>query len=468
MSMSKLAELIYVPRDEKPYINFEASLDDDQVVAGYVPVKSTLDVLDFLDESTGLSCPKGRAVICVGAYGSGKSRLCTVLSRLFRDGFECGALERVFKRLEARGQSASLIKLKHTLMPAGRAWRPWLVVPMYADAGGGSVSASLIRGLVKALRRANIDDTVLGQTVYHAAARRLDKLIQAGSAYQPMQGSTFSTVDQLKRALEQDFDEHALREFCEFHKLATHGVDFRDIVHSSLDVALQPHEVYNTVAQRVQLHGYDGIIVLWDEFGMAIEELLRGAQTGRSLGLEAQALQDFIERSCSTNELGRRVVFLGFTHRSIEEYGTRASLNENDRNRLATTSGRFRNPPIFIRLSVTETEGYHLLAGMMHRTPAGETVFSNPVLNLQRISERMPKYKLWANLSPQICYSDIAGACYPLHPATAASLLLLSDQIAQVNRTTFYYLQNQNEGGLAVRLTTARFRALMHSAVLSC
>ena len=39
--------------------------------------------------------------------------------------------------------------------------------------------------------------------------------------------------------------------------------------------------------------------------------------------------------------------------------------------------------------------------------------------------------------------------CYPLHPATSSSLLLLSDRIAQVNRTAFYYLQSREDGGVA-------------------
>ena len=91
-------------------------------------------------------------------------------------------------------------------------------------------------------------------------------------------------------------------------------------------------------------------------------------------------LQEFVERSCSMNELGKRIVFLGFTHLSLTEYGSRAGLNENERNRLATVSDRFRKPSIFIRLSVTEVEGYHLVGGMLHRTPAGIALFDNPIM----------------------------------------------------------------------------------------
>ena len=91
--MSQLNEWVYVSQDEKPYVNFEESLEVDQVASGYVPVKSTLDVFGFLKDAVGLHSPRGRAVVCHGTYGTGKSRLCTVLARLFRDGFSCPALD---------------------------------------------------------------------------------------------------------------------------------------------------------------------------------------------------------------------------------------------------------------------------------------------------------------------------------------------------------------------------------------
>ena len=87
--MTKLRDLVSIPQEGKPFIDFEASIENDDVVSGYVPVKSTLDVLDFLGQVCAPQSPSGRAVICFGSYGSGKSRLCAVLGRLFRDGFDC-------------------------------------------------------------------------------------------------------------------------------------------------------------------------------------------------------------------------------------------------------------------------------------------------------------------------------------------------------------------------------------------
>lgn len=446
--MSYLNEWVHVSQDEKPYVNFEESLEVDQVASGYVPVKSTLDVFDFLREAVGLASPRGRAIICHGTYGTGKSRLCTVLARLFHDGFNCPALQPVWGRLKARGQGAAVDSLRQALVPSGRAWRPWLVVPLYADGGGGRLSTAFVRGLLKALRRAGLNEDVLGKTVFHEAASRLDHLLSKGKQYQAVPGSRLATSDQMNRALRQDFDEQALKEFCEWHMRET-VVDFFDYLRAS-GGAYEAHEIYPLVAERLQRHGYEGILVIWDEFGLALESLLKGSNAEkRDLHLEAIGLQDFVERACGNNDLGKRVVFLAFTHMSLTEYGQRSGLPETDRNRLETVAARFRQPSIFIKLSVTEMEGYHLLAGMLHRTAEGERVFHNPLPQLLHIASRMPCQRFWQTLSADACYHDIAAPCYPLHPATAATLLLLSDRIAQVNRTAFYYLQSREDGGVA-------------------
>ena len=198
--MTRLNEILTVSINEGAVIDFESSLDKDPVVSGYVPVKSTLEVFNFLKQAAAPQSPQGRAVICHGSYGSGKSRLCTVLARLFRDGFNSSALEPVWNRLIAREEQEVLSDLRQTLHPGGGPWRPWLVVPVYAQGGGGTLSATLIRALVKALRRAELGEEVLGPTIYSAAACRLDEMIRDGAQYTPTEGSRNATPEQLKHA----------------------------------------------------------------------------------------------------------------------------------------------------------------------------------------------------------------------------------------------------------------------------
>jgi len=452
--MTALREWISVSENEKPYIHFESSLDDDQVVAGYVPVKSTLDVLSFLKDATATHASQGRAVICHGSYGSGKSRLCAVLARLFRDGFASPALQTVWERLKARGDADRLETLRKTMVPGGGDWRPWLVVSVYEAGQGETISNCLINAIFKAVKRAGLDESVLGETVHRVAAVRLQEMVTNGATYIPPAGSPYSTVEQLKRALEEDSADDALNTFRDFYRTATFGTEFDEWVRNSGGVSLDAHEVFIAVAERIQAYGYEGVVVIWDEFGFFIEEMLRGSDQGtRSLGREAMSLQNFIERACGSSQLGRKVIFLGFTHVSISEYGSRQGLGDADKDRLSTVADRFRDPSIPIQLSVTEKEGYHLLSGMIHRTDQGKRVFANPHRKLQQLATKMASHSLWQQLgSDESCYNEIVAPCYPLHPATSSALMLLSDQVAQRARTTFYYLQNRENGGLAAQL----------------
>ncbi len=385
--MTVLRDWISVSDNEKPYVHFESSLDDDQVVSGYVPVKSTLDVLSFLKEATATHASQGRAVICHGSYGSGKSRLCAVLARLFRDGFECPALQPVWERLRARGESERLETLRRTMVPGGGSWRPWLVVSVYEAGQGETISNCLINAIFSAVKRAGLDDSVLGKTIHRVASVRLNEMIANGASYVAPTGSPYATVEQLKRALEEDSADDALNTFRDFYRAVTFGTEFDEWARNSGGISLDAHEVFSVVADRIQAYGYEGIVVIWDEFGFFVEELLRGSDQGiRSLSREAMSLQNFIERACGSSQLGRKVVFLGFTHVSITEYGSRQGLGDTDKDRLSTVADRFRDPSIPIQLSVTENEGYHLLAGMIHRTDQGKQVLTNHHPKLQQLA----------------------------------------------------------------------------------
>ena len=331
--MKSLKSIISVSDKDKPFIDFEKSIDDDQVVSGYIPVKSTIDVIKFLRKATSAQTTEGRGIICWGNYGTGKSRLCVLLARLFRDGFDCKALQPVLERLEERGYSDVINDLKNVMMPGGMEWRKWLVVPMYAQAEGATLGAALIRSLLKAIKKNNLgNEEILGQTIYQAAAFRLIQLVEElDCEYEPHAGSPFADYKNLERAL-LDLDDEALEQFKDFHKKKSGGIDFDSYLSTIEGVAMRVHDVYNTAVKNIKPLGYAGIIILWDEFGYAVEKLLKR----ETLPDEVLELQDFLQKSCSNDYYDQRVIFMGFTHVSLSEYGTRANLGEIEQNRLKT------------------------------------------------------------------------------------------------------------------------------------
>ena len=82
--MAYLNEYFQVSDSKAPVVELDQALHDDRIIEAFVPVKSTVDVLNFLKDATSLHASSSRAVLCHGAYGSGKSYMVAVLCRLFR------------------------------------------------------------------------------------------------------------------------------------------------------------------------------------------------------------------------------------------------------------------------------------------------------------------------------------------------------------------------------------------------
>src|SRR5690606_2950335 len=101
---------------------------------------------------------------------------------------------------------------------------------------------------------------------------------------------------------------------------------------------------------------YGGIVVLWDEFGNALEDLI--GNPARNAGQEIISLQKFVETVCEPDK--GHTFFVGVTHVSFQEYGDRTHASEVVKEGLEKISGRF-NKPFKIELNASEKDGYHLL-----------------------------------------------------------------------------------------------------------
>lgn len=442
--MSYLNEYFSVSEGKTPVVELDNALNDDRIIEAFVPVKSTLDVFSFLQDVSDLHNPNSRAVLCHGAYGSGKSYMVAVLYRLFSDGYDYPALQPIWGRMKTRGWNAPLDSLEK-VMKSGDKHRPWLVVPLYG-ADGSTLENALLKKLIDQLQINGFDPKkIMGTTWYEAAASRFEEML-IHKEYKPSLDAEFSTAEDLLRALREDADDTAFAELEAWHKKITLGLELRNnLVKEGLS---NVEEAYEKAASKILAYGYQGILILWDEFGFALEELLRGHKSGsRDLGKEIMALQRFLEKNCESESAeGGRVTFMGFTHFGMSEYGSRAGLEIADADMLKKITGRFRTPDIRISLEIAESEGYHLLAGMISKSKMGNDLMAAEYPKWNRLAHMMPELELWKSFDKKTVLRDIVKPSYPLHPATASILLRLSDYIAQVNRTAFYYMTDKRTG----------------------
>jgi len=444
--MDYLNDFFQVSDSKAPVVELDQALHDDRIIEAFVPVKSTLDVFGFLKDATSLHSSSSRAVLCHGAYGSGKSYMVAVLCRLFREGFDHASLQPIWDRMRTREWAPHLDALEKILGEGGD-FEPWLVVPLYAAGQGATLENALLKSLIAQLRLEHLEpQDVIGPTWYEAAANRFREMLNNGATYTPLPGGDFATAEDLLKALVEDSDVTAFAELEAWHKKAAFGADLRDTLQKA--GICNVGEAFAKAAANIKAHGYKGILVLWDEFGFALEQLLKGHNSGeRDLGTEVMALQEFLEKSCGkSNVKDGRVAFMGFTHFSMAQYGDRAQLQTIDSDIFKKVTDRFRKPDISIRLEVAEAEGYHLLSGMISQTEKGRALVANNFPSWNALAHAMPDYELWSGMEPADILRDIVKPAYPMHPATASILLRLSGNVAQVNRTAFYYMVDKTNG----------------------
>jgi len=444
--MPFLSDYFKVTEGKTPVVELTEALYNDEVIQAFVPVESTREVFTFLKDSMELHNPNSRAVLCHGAYGSGKSYIASVVCRLLRDGYESPALEPIWERMRRRGWEEDVEQLSKALSLNHH--KSWLIVPIHAIGGADSIANALLRNLKICLTNSGInfeDDEKVKGTLYSASAKKFKSLIDQGAKYPDDNPCGYSTSDDLLNNLENDMDREAYVELKKWYKRISYGSKFEDNLNNSEFSDVE--EMYIRVADALAQHNKGGILVVWDEFGAALEEMLKNKTN--NIEAELQQLQIFIEKTCNNKTNKNNIIFMGFSHVSFGEYGEKHRVEQYLADKLKMISGRFREPNISIHLNRAEQEGYHLLSGMISPTDKGKELMATTFANFNCLASQLSLYKLWDGMDKTTAVNNIIKPVYPFHPATATVLLNLSDAVAQVNRTAFYYMVAKEKGFLA-------------------
>jgi antitoxin component HigA of HigAB toxin-antitoxin module len=147
-------------------------------------------------------------------------------------------------------------------------------------------------------------------------------------------------------------DPDSLEIFKHWHKAVCLGSEFNPVNEGGSNFISAYAEAGKNLAEK---HSFAGILIVWDEFGGALEDLLRNPN--RNASGEILDLQRFVQTVCSPAQ--GHTIFIGLTHVSFPEYGDRMNCDQALKSRLETIFGRFKS--FKIELSAAESEGYHLL-----------------------------------------------------------------------------------------------------------
>jgi len=428
------------PEHTSAAIVLEQGVSDNALVAQYTPTQASIQVFEhFCRAVLPSATSEQRAINLYGSYGSGKSHLAVVLAQLLRDGAKTPGFTQLMTRLEQAGNKQLAEKLKNTFLPQNDAEaRPYLLVSLYAS-GTTSLGAKLMEGLFDALqreRKLNIKE-ILPSTEYEVCVKRFEEMIAEKSALENadlsqwnLEQSDFLTTEDLLQSL-KNHQPSALDVFLQWHKAVCLGQPF-DISQSGGKNYIEAYfEAGKNLAEK---YHYGGIVVLWDEFGNALEDLI--GNSARNAGQEIISLQKFVETVCEPDS--GHTFFVGVTHVSFQEYGDRTHASEVVKDGLEKISGRL-NKPFRIELNASEKDGYHLLGMQKTWSAQGRQLLSEEQSSKTQLLQACQRLPLFQPLSEHL--EQVFEDVYPMHPVMAVGLFNLS-KLAQANRTALTFFRD--------------------------
>lgn len=424
---AKLRSLIQTPLHFQRSVSMKYDLGSAERVAAFIPTPKAAVAIEHLLRGTESSAQQ-RAFVLHGAYGAGKSLLAVVLAALFsRENETEEALHIVLERL-VRHQPEAAEVVEH-YMQTGRK-----LLPVLLSGDEGELGLALGRALNRALQRVGLSD-LKPPTVYQAA---LDTIAMWRSEFPETYARLVQAVKTERGRLPEHFiealsvgDPVAYDQFVGLYPQLTAGAVFYS--HNGQSIV----DVYAATAAQLRAHGYDGIVILYDEFGRFLE-----GRIGQPFGREAALLQDLAEYCNRSSDAQVHLALI--THQRLARYAH--GLPEAYQTEWQRIEGRFQSLDVPSDPEVSYlliAEALQLVSQQAWQAFAARHRNSFEKLLLSTVDGALFEPIADAQLRRLI----IEGA-YPLHPVSTYCLPRLSAKVAQNERTLFTFVASDETHGV--------------------
>ena len=424
MEVPRIQELIEIHTGYASFVDLETDLFDDTRNAGrmasYRPI--TTHRVAFQKLARSLNIKDIRCYLLTGSYGTGKSHLSLMFANYLQTPANAGSMPEFFRHYAAldphKAEELKTKRLNGSYLIALCAW-----------GGHGDFEDVILRAIDTALKRdAFIDDTL--NTPYLQARKKMGEwatLVESGDArghfYSEFEqaltkrypGQTLASLDKRLAA----FDHTALEEFKRLHQEVTTAPFAYDNA-NLLDI------LTSILASDTFKERYEGILVLFDEFGDTME-------SGR---MSPKMFQRFAQLCTDTPQNCARIMFVGTAHHELTHYAT--PYNQVD----------FRTARDRIEEIGLTPDGVEDIVAAIVVPQKNSIVWQQKIAQYQTFDEMLSdciRLKLFSWLKAPQIREKIIENMYPMHPIATYALLQLGRDIASNNRTVFKFFSEKPE-----------------------
>lgn len=429
--MYELNELVKIDKRFQTSVNLLLDRDNVDKFTGYIPTESSVYVLKRYLKN--LQDGGENASILIGPYGKGKSHLLLLLMGLLEQRFP-GEAEEVI------GEIGRIDKECEEMAEALLQGKPYLTV-LVSDTGI-SLNNSLLLALKNALVNKKLKE-LIPDSYYSEAIKTIKRWEKEfPGIYQQFSDSLGTSdgygmsVQELLGAL-QRYEETAMERFQNLYSSITGGSVFEPLLQTECLKVFQ--EINHKLCQE---YGYAGIFILFDEFSKYIEG---HAQEG--FAADMKVLQDMCELANSSRD--ERLVITCVAHKSMKEYGNK--LSEQVKNAFRGVEGRLKEY-LFV---VSARNSFALIKSVLQKTDKFPRFCKTKEWKKYRQELAVRSFELpffRTQFSPEEYEEMLVTGCFPLTPLSAAMVLLLSEKVAQNERTVFTFLTDEGGNSLFHRI----------------
>lgn len=406
-------------------VNVKYDWDNHDKISSFIPTIKSAEILeqilDSLNDENKTSDLK-RSNILVGSYGTGKSHLTLLLSYILRnDKNKKVVLKPILEKINNLS-SALRQKILDFID------KKYLIVNISGNLE--SFEKILMLSLKEALKNEKLDEKINLKTKFDAAIKKINNWKEL----YPEQFDNF--INEFNKALSNKKNtnaDHIISElkilnskyyevFLKVYSKLTYGSNFDE----NFDIAVT--DIYREVSEKIKKYGYEGIIVIFDEFGKYFEKYASKVNSNFSSNI-----QDFAEMCNKSSELNINLLLI--THQEISQYAN--NLSVEFKNEWLKVEGRFNH---FFNID-TSGKIYEMIASII----TNENMEVTKIVS-DGLRTKINKYeKLFSNYIKKDNILNIIKRCFPIEPHCLLALPFLSNKLAQNERTIFTFLCNDEE-----------------------
>lgn len=429
--MSIQNEMIFASNNFQTSVNIAYDFGNAEKIRNFIPSSESVRFFEEVISSTKDKNHPPRARILIGPYGKGKSYIVLeTLSLLFNSPKMHSSFAQLLDKISEKNPDAA--DCIRTYLSSGKR-----LLPVIINGNSTSLSQSFLQALRQTLAQ-NEFKSLMPETHFEAAAAMIEKwenefpdALKKFTALSSLRPGAF------KSAL-KNYEPSALEEFEQLYPEITNGSEFNPF--SGFDIA----ELYSRTCSCIGAFGYDGMFVVYDEFGKYLESSIAKAALK-----DIKLLQDFAEK-CDRSETFQLHLML-ICHKEIENYIDVLPKQKVDR--WKGISERFLHMHLYGQYS--EAYGF-IQAAILKKEDEWKRFYAEHKPQFASLKSAWRKRRIFSDADDEILSMIIEG-CYPLHPVTSYILPRLSEKVAQNERTFFTFLSGSGKNtfsNLLHRLST--------------